>query len=646
MSERKARILRALFVVYAVATALHIAYVVNREPFAFDAWNVAVDSGARPFTWGRFLEFWWGQYTSSNPRIGQPLAYLAYKVVGFAEVGTTLAYFALVGATFVLGTGRLPSWKRNRDLAALTVAIGFLWFAAPEFASFLFCRAYATNYVWAAAIQLWFVAALRLAMQRHEPELSSWRLVGALMFGVCAGACNEHTGPTLVLFVVGCVWWVWRRGGGWRKDLLASALGALVGFGLLFFAPGQGQRYDGLAQRLSLKDRLLARGLTKNLDIFEDLLYSAGPLLVLLLGAIIIGEVVERRAKATAAAAVEPPELAEEARVTSLQVTGLALVAGVLITATVFFSPKLGTRFYMHAMLLLLAGFLGVLGAFVRDTRNYRWFISLAVVASVYAGASTIPMFSRLHRASEQRLAGLAATPVGGTYTAQGWDEVAGSWWFLGDDFRDPKKLELVSKYYDLRTVVFHTSGVWRNLPPPLKWAHWSALDISNVRLSSTYEFDHDLCLDQQAQVDIKPYIGRDLGAVHLAFRENIDEILHANVARLKSMELAVKFLGEPPPMPPGKLVVARWKDGVFDLPRATIQRVPNSLRRQIVVPPEFLDRSQMVYLVAIGDAPRALGRAPDTEALRYVPWRTGSYWVIICGPTECRLVTTTFHRV
>ena len=81
MNPNTARVLRALFFVYVAVTILHIAYVVNHEPFAFDAWNIAVDTGAKPATVERFFEFWHQQYTSSNPRIGQPMAYLAYKLV-------------------------------------------------------------------------------------------------------------------------------------------------------------------------------------------------------------------------------------------------------------------------------------------------------------------------------------------------------------------------------------------------------------------------------------------------------------------------------------------------------------------------------------------------------------------------------------
>src|SRR2546430_11105666 len=101
MNPRVARLLRVGFYAYVAATFIHIAYVVNHEPFAFDAWNISVDTGAKPPTLGRFFAFWHQQYTTSNPRIGQPLAYLAYKITGIAEIGTPLAFFAIVLAGFV-----------------------------------------------------------------------------------------------------------------------------------------------------------------------------------------------------------------------------------------------------------------------------------------------------------------------------------------------------------------------------------------------------------------------------------------------------------------------------------------------------------------------------------------------------------------
>src|SRR5438876_918947 len=121
-------VLRLLFVAYVAATAVHIGVVVFHEPFAFDAWNMAIDTGAKPFSVSSFFDYGIGQYTHSNPRVGQWFAYLAYKLEYFAVIATPLAYLALSMAVTTLGLGRIPSWKRGRDLALCAIALGALWF--------------------------------------------------------------------------------------------------------------------------------------------------------------------------------------------------------------------------------------------------------------------------------------------------------------------------------------------------------------------------------------------------------------------------------------------------------------------------------------------------------------------------------------
>ena len=102
----------------------------------------------------------------------------------------------------------------------------------------MFCRAYGANYVYGAAIQLWFLVPLRLRVRATPARIALFGIAG-----VVAGLCNEHTGPVLCL---GLALWAWRS----RDRLaIAGAAGAIVGFAAIFFAPGQGERYEGLAQR-------------------------------------------------------------------------------------------------------------------------------------------------------------------------------------------------------------------------------------------------------------------------------------------------------------------------------------------------------------------------------------------------------------
>ena len=178
------RILRVLFAAYVVATLIHVGWVVHHEPFGFDAWNVAVDTHAEPITPGRFFSYWWLEYTHSNPRFGQPFAYLAYKLDWFSVIATPLAYLAISLAITVLGVARWP-FRRGRDLALWAIVIGALWFSLPQLGKTMFCRAYCANYVYTLAIQLWFLVPLRLA---KNP--ANWRCIAYGVFGVIAGMCN------------------------------------------------------------------------------------------------------------------------------------------------------------------------------------------------------------------------------------------------------------------------------------------------------------------------------------------------------------------------------------------------------------------------------------------------------------------------
>jgi hypothetical protein len=627
MKPNTARLLRALFYVYVAVTFLHLAYVVHHEPFAFDAWNVSVDTKAKPITIGRFFEFWHQQYTTSNPRIGQPLAYLAYKVDGFAEIGTPLAFFAIVLAAFVLGAGRWPSRKNDRDLAILAIGIGFMWFVSPNFPAYMFCRAYATNYVWAIAFQLWFLVPLRLHASGVLLPASTPKLVGYALFGVVAGMCNEHTGPTLLLFALAYAAWATRKQRPNTRILWAGTAGALVGYALVFFAPGQGQRYEGLAERYSLTQQILVRGFTGNIDIFLDFLEAAAPLLILTVAAIVIGMVTNRTPR-------EELEAERDGQRRAFGFFGLVLLAGVLITITVFASPKLGPRFYMHSMTLLLAGTLGVLFASLRRPKAFAPFVVFALIASTYAAARTIPLYTKMSNASDKRLSGLAATPLGGVYTAEAWQPVPETWWALGDDARDQKKQELIAKYFGLSRVVFRGSDQWKTL------------GVTDVRLTMDYEFDRPLCVDEVEQLDLKPFVGRDIGAIHHAFIDAITEIELATKQKPRSIDLKVIFLGAQPEMPKKRLYIARWNAGELEGYTARLSRAGRSTQRRIVLSDRLKKEPWDMYLVRVGDAPKRLGTNLEADKLAYVPWTSGEYWTLACKPDYCFVVLAVTHAL
>ncbi|HEY5937375.1 MAG TPA: DUF6056 family protein [Kofleriaceae bacterium] len=596
------RVLRLLFVVYVAATAAHIAYVMAHEPFSFDAWNMAADTRAQPFSLENFFDYGIGQYTHSNPRIGQWFAYLAYKLELFAVIATPIAFLGLVLAVTVIGLGRWPSWRSGRDLALMTVAIGFAWFAIPRIGMIMFCRSYGTNYLYGATIQLWFLVPLALR-PRGEGALPA--CIAYFVLGVIAGMCNEHTGPTLVVFALGYAVWRQRRAVVRPNLAWAGALGAVVGFAAIFFAPGQGERYDGLANRVSFVGRLLQRGLDVNLDIFRDFVVGSAPLLGMLVIAFVIGR-----------------EQIDRSR--PLRLVAVALAAGTLITITVFVSPKLGPRFYLHGCALLLAGFIAVAETTLVTTRRLVPFVVLAVFTSGFAAYRTIPLYERLARSSDERLAALAASPIGSSFTAAAFDQVNDSWWFLGDDFRDIRKRELVRDYFALRGVVLR--GVDIDAP----------LGVSDVRLVPQYQLEPASCLDQAGGLELDDFRGIDILQVHKAIRGAVDtlRVKLAGRGTIAKLDVTVGFVGDPPPLPRKTLVVARATANRVEAYSATIRRLGAGKTRRVLLPPELKGKDFEYLIYNVGGEARRLG-----PALEYIPWHRGAYWALACRPEECFVI-------
>ena len=608
------RVLRLLFITYVMGTALHIGFVVAHEPFAFDAWNVAQDTHAQPISLGRFFDYGLFEYTHSNPRLGQWFTYLAYKLELFAVIATPLVYLSLALAVFVLGTGRWPSWKRGRDLALYAIALGFGWLAMPRIGMIMFCRAYSANYLYGAAIQLWFLVPLRLS---KLGTASVPTCVAYFVLGLLAGMCNEHTGPALCLFTLGYVAW-WHRRLDDRPNLLwAGALGSVMGFAAIFFAPGQGQRYEGLAQKATLFGRLTQRVFAANLDIFVNFVAAAAPLLAAIVVAISIGKV---------------QGLDDEARPIRRRVfllLGLALAAGTLITLTVYVSPKTGPRFYLHAMALLLAAFIGIADVMLMTARRLAGFVVFAVIASGYAAARTIPLYMRLDDQSDERLAALDATPANHVFTADSYDQVEDSWWFLGDDFRDIKKRELIANYFDLKGVIFRAV----DLEAPL--------GVSDVKLVPRYDLQPASCLDEHGGLELGSFRAFDVQSIETAMVAGV-EVLRDRIGSagtLSRLDLMVQFTGDKPKLPRDTLLVGRWRPDRFEGWAATIQRNGRSTTRQVVLPKDLSAQDFEIYIYPVGGEATRLG--PELE---YEPTKRGAYWVLACRPAECFVIAAARH--
>jgi hypothetical protein len=571
-------------VAFVTAIAVHIGWVVAHEPFAFDAWNVAVNSGAKPITLHRFFEFWKFEYTHSNPRIGQVFTYLTYKLDYFAVVATPLAYVALALAIVVLGTKRFP--RKNRDYALLAFVAGAMWFALPSIGKMLFCRAYCANYIYTAAIQLWFLVPLRLGRGKPIPYFFA---------GVIAGMCNEHTGPTLMAFLVGYALWQ-RRKGEPNQLTVAGAAGVIVGFCIIFFAPGQGERYDGLANRVGLVGRVLQRGIVGNLDILRELLLASAPLLGLIVLVLL---------------------LTDERPRAQLRFIVLAIVAAVLVACTIFVSPKLGPRFFYVGEALLLAGLVGLVDV-VGSKRLVTGLVVLSIVSAIYAGARTIPLYHRVKKTSDVRIAALEASKPGSVFIAEAFEQVDESWWFLGDDFRDPKKRDMVAKYFAL-------AGVEHRAFDPT-----APLGVTGARFVTT--IDGEACSEP---LSLDPVKGFDLTSLGQEITIAIEKLR----TRPHRVEVGIAV---DQPLPRPHVVVARWNVGKLEMHVGRVGRKGKSRTRDVLLPKELATPDVEVIVYRVNGEAKVIGHGNETP--HYVPWKSGVYWILACRGDECFVIAATRH--
>jgi hypothetical protein len=436
------------------------------------------------------------------------------------------------------------------------------------------------------------------------------------VFGVLAGMCNEHTGPTLCAFMVGYAWWV--HGKTQRRPTLAwsGAAGALVGFAAIFFAPGQDERYEGLAQRMGLVGRVVNRGVVGNLEILRDLLLAAAPLLAVLVILLIVAKDGgnERRAALRRA----------------LDLLALVIVAALVMAATIFASPKLGPRFFYVSMALLLAAVIAVIDA-VATRRIVAVLVVVAAFASAYAAARSVPLYRRVARAGEARLAALAAAPPGSVFVADAFEQVDESWWFLGDDFRDAKKRELVAKYFGLAGVVFR------------KYDPSAPLGLTSVRIVPHYDLDPPGCLDEYGGLTLGSVKGFDLAGLHREAQIAIALLRSRLVgATLRSLDLEVT-LSDGKLAAPKRVLMARWTPARFEGYVGRIERAGRSTLREIRLPAGIVGSDAEIYVLQVGGEARRVGTAHDAE-LRYAPWKPGVYWVLACRSDACFVVAATRH--
>ncbi|MEZ0279635.1 MAG: DUF6056 family protein [Methylibium sp.] len=318
-----------------VALAIIFLYISSLSPIVLDMWR-SVALGASfdsltDFLAASFDAYVWN-YMWGNPRLGELFLYFSGASKPFRMLMQFLSLVALVMVAFTIITGRLFQPWRPADALTVVLFLALLWIGHRETAREFFYVPYTSNYLVAYAILLAFLIPYRLALL-HPSFPRERRLTFALPpFGVAAGLTNEHTVPVYIAMIGIALAFAPMPAQRWRW--MASGLaGLVIGFVVLFFAPGQASRYQGIKySAFDLDGKLHAAG-----ELITHFTARGGALLLLVGLAVATARICSRRDRWR--------EITAEQR-DALTIAALLTIAAIGMVAPLLVSPMLVHRLF------------------------------------------------------------------------------------------------------------------------------------------------------------------------------------------------------------------------------------------------------------------------------------------------------------
>lgn len=422
----------AALLALVVVTTGSIAYL---EPPLHDVWQYRKLHDEH-----RFADYLVYMYRELDARIGNAILYWICEDGPAHLLWTPAAVVAYVVGGFALAFGRWPRPADPRDAWRLLVLVALFWIATPSPGVMMFYRPFAAMYLHAFAILVLVLLPYRFALGRRPASSSAaTRAIAMGLAGLVGGFTNEHTVPTAIVLVATCVWYVRRRDGRAPPWMFAGLVGLTLGFLLLFFAPAQDHRYEGLAAQATILERIAARGLVGNLAYLGLLVRHAAWMWLAI------------AASAALWAWRRPPLGPVRDRAIAIALLALAAVA---IVVTMLASPKQGFRLiFASSSLLVLAGLLAL------DVLAPRRLAAVVAAAIVIGHAAVaVDIYRTLHVEATARYATLAAAPAGSWPSVPAFTRWRHDRWVYGDDLADrPLRRRLVRKYWHVAGIGWET---------------------------------------------------------------------------------------------------------------------------------------------------------------------------------------------
>ncbi|HEY0194562.1 MAG TPA: DUF6056 family protein [Kofleriaceae bacterium] len=590
-------------------------------PVQLDDWYEVAWHHQHAFTLSGVLEFARYNYFNYNPRPGETFLLLVNGPRIVHVLITPVFEVALLIVVYALARGRWPRADRA-TLAELVVTQAVIWLVIPVPGQMYFYRPYTTNYLFASCVQLGLFVPFRLALAGDRDAWQAWWLAPVMLaWGVAGGMTNEHTGPAAIALAGGVAWLAWRHRR-LRPWMIAAVVGLILGYLLLFLAPGQTKRYAGLATDISPLKTIKRHGVYGNLRIAGAVILEAQVGLIAVAGLIALAI---RRLRTAGR------EIAGLGRDTLIAMVAALACAG-MITATTFASPITEDRVMFAACLWIAVILAAALQLAWQEPRTRRLIIGLAGGMLAMYAALFLVIYRDLSAESDARIAALAHAAPDAAVEVQATAWPHRTIWTYGEDFQNAYMREFVAhRVFGVGSIelVPRLSGTQPNPPEPRH-----------------VEVTYDPPIDARAAVPAWPLwkeIPTQWPWVVRELRESLAQLGAVPGHRLHAIDVTATPVT--PGLPAGKPVyLVRWIDGVFarvdgrskpddrgwpylvfedkDLPRLPISGWLSACGQTTPVEIEHRDHELRMPMVYHCSGNHTLYTCDDQEC-----WLVGRYW-------------------
>jgi hypothetical protein len=416
----------------------------SREPVMGDGWGHIFwhrDHTVGPY---EIYDFFREIYLHENPRLGQLLTMLVYTRGPYHAIVTPIVELGVFATLTVLALGRWPSVRRADDALVAAIVTAIVAGCAPQIGPLLFYRPFTGNYVFGLALNLWWLVPYRLELAAARPD-RLWLALLMLVLGLTAGLSNEHTGFAFLAMGFLASFVAWRRGG-LRPWMIAGLAGMATGAWFLLTAPGQHERYQGLAEQTGIFARVTGRGVAGNIEVVGKLALYLAPALPLV-GIMFLDRWRTRRIPGPSARS------AMDRRIYLVLALG-----GLACTLTLLGSPKIGARLYLASIALIAAGSAGWVAAEWRSTWARRSYGILAAGVLVFVSVRFVAIYRVVGPLWTIRRDRMEHGAPGSVVTVPGYPFPRDRY-FLGDDFQDAARRQSIAGAYGLKAIEIEATG-------------------------------------------------------------------------------------------------------------------------------------------------------------------------------------------